>query len=67
LEEPVSLTEREADVLKLMTSGISNREIAAALRLGEGTVRNHVSNIFSKLGVNDRTKAVLYALQKGIV
>jgi DNA-binding NarL/FixJ family response regulator len=67
LEGPVNLTERESDVLKLMTSGISNREIAAALRLGEGTVRNHVSNIFSKLGVNDRTKAVLYALQKNIV
>jgi DNA-binding NarL/FixJ family response regulator len=67
LEVPVNLTERESDVLKLMTSGISNREIAAALRLSEGTVRNHVSNIFSKLGVNDRTKAVLYALQKSIV
>ncbi|HEY4446017.1 MAG TPA: response regulator transcription factor [Steroidobacteraceae bacterium] len=67
LEVPVNLTGRESDVLKLMTSGISNREIAAALRLSEGTVRNHVSNIFSKLGVNDRTKAVLFALQKGIV
>jgi len=67
LEEPDNLTDREKDVLKLMTSGISNREIADALRLGEGTVRNHVSNILSKLGVNDRTKAVLYALQKGLV
>jgi DNA-binding NarL/FixJ family response regulator len=50
-----------------MTSGISNREIAKALRISDGTVRNHVSSIFSKLGVNDRTKAVLYALQKRLV
>jgi DNA-binding NarL/FixJ family response regulator len=64
---PHDLTERETDVLKLMTSGISNREIAKALRISDGTVRNHVSSIFSKLGVNDRTKAVLYALQKRLV
>jgi len=67
LQAPDVLTERETDVLKLMTSGITNREIAAALRLGEGTVRNHVSSILSKLGVSDRTKAVLYALQKRLV
>jgi DNA-binding NarL/FixJ family response regulator len=66
-EVPDDLTERETDVLKLMTSGISNREIARALRIGDGTVRNHVSSIFSKLGVSDRTKAVLYALQKRLV
>ncbi len=67
LPDPEKLTEREMDVLKLMTSGISNHEIADALRLGDGTVRNHVSNILSKLGVSDRTKAVLYALQKRLV
>jgi len=67
LPDPEKLTEREMDVLKLMTSGINNREIADALRLGEGTVRNHVSSILSKLGVSDRTKAVLYALQKRLV
>ena len=67
LEVPDVLTERERDVLKLMTSGINNRQIAEALRLGEGTVRNHVSSILSKLGVNDRTKAVLYAIQKRLV
>jgi len=50
-----------------MTSGISNGEIAAALRLSEGTVRNHVSNILSKLGVSDRTRAVLIAIQKRLV
>ena len=64
---PGDLTERETDVLKLMTSGIGNREIAQALGIGDGTVRNHVSSIFSKLGVTDRTKAVLYALQKRLV
>jgi DNA-binding NarL/FixJ family response regulator len=66
-EAPDALTPREREVLKLMTSGISNREIAMALRLGEGTVRNHVSNIFSKLGVTDRTRAVLHAIEKQLV
>lgn len=66
-ETPDPLTARERDVLKLMTSGISNAEIASALHLNEGTVRNHVSNIFSKLGVNDRTRAVLIAIQKRLV
>jgi DNA-binding NarL/FixJ family response regulator len=66
-DRPHDLTDRESDVLKLMSSGISNREIAKALRISEGTVRNHVSSIFSKLGVTDRTKAVLYALQAGLV
>jgi DNA-binding NarL/FixJ family response regulator len=66
-QAPDALTPREREVLKLMTSGISNREIAAALRLGEGTVRNHVSNIFSKLGVTDRTRAVLHAIEKQLV
>jgi DNA-binding NarL/FixJ family response regulator len=64
---PDALTGREQEVLKLMTSGISNGEIAAALRLSEGTVRNHVSNILSKLGVSDRTRAVLIAIQKRLV
>jgi DNA-binding NarL/FixJ family response regulator len=61
------LTEREHEVLKLLSSGITNREIATALRLSEGTVRNHLSTIFAKLGVNDRTKAVLSAMQRGLV
>ncbi len=66
-EAPDPLTGREREVLALMTSGITNRQIAAALRLGEGTVRNHVSNILSKLGVRDRTRAVLHALEKRLV
>jgi DNA-binding NarL/FixJ family response regulator len=61
------LTTREREVLSLMTSGLSNPQIAAALNLGEGTVRNHVSNILSKLRVADRTKAVLLALQQRLI
>ena len=62
-----SLTERELQILRLMVSGIGNRDIADALSLREGTVKNHVSSIFSKLGVPDRTKAVLRAISAGIV
>ncbi len=61
------LTERELEILRLMASGIGNREIAAALALSEGTVKNHVSSIFSKLAVSDRTKAVLRAIAMGLV
>jgi DNA-binding NarL/FixJ family response regulator len=66
-DTPDAMTGRELDVLKLMTGGLANAEIAAALNLNEGTVRNHVSNIFAKLGVNDRTRAVLIAIQKRLV
>ena len=61
------LTVREREVLSLMTNGLANTQIAAALRLGEGTVRNHVSNILAKLGCTDRTKAVLVALRQRLV
>jgi DNA-binding NarL/FixJ family response regulator len=61
------LTAREREVLSLMTNGLANTQIAAALRLGEGTVRNHVSSILAKLGVSDRTKAVLLALRQRLV
>jgi DNA-binding NarL/FixJ family response regulator len=61
------LTDRELQILRLMASGIGNREIAEALDLREGTVKNHVSSIFSKLGVADRTKAVLRAIAAGLV
>ena len=61
------LTVREREVLSLMTNGLANTQIAAALKLGEGTVRNHVSNILSKLGVADRTKAVLVALRQRLI
>lgn len=59
------LTERELEVLRLMTGGYSNREIARALHVVEGTVKNHVSSILSRLGVRDRTRAVLQAVRAG--
>jgi len=65
--ENEALTAREAEIIRLMTGGYSNREIAGALYLSEGTVKNHVSNILSKMGVRDRTRAVLKAIEKGIV
>jgi DNA-binding NarL/FixJ family response regulator len=62
-----SFTEREVEILRLMTGGHSNREIAEALHVAEGTIKNHVSNILSKMGVRDRTRAVLKALEKGYI
>ncbi len=61
------LTERELDVLRLMSQGKSNQEIAAALFVADGTVKFHVNHIFSKLGVADRTQAVIVALKRGLV
>ncbi len=61
------LTEREIEVLRLMAQGDSNSQIAQKLSLAEGTVRFHVSNILGKLHQENRTQAVLYALQKGLV
>ena len=57
------LTERETEVLRMMAGGYSNKEIAQALFLAEGTVKNHISNILAKMGVRDRTRAVLKALE----
>lgn len=66
--EPLEpLTERERDVLRLMAGGCSNREIAGALETAEGTVKNQVSSILGKLGVRDRTRAVLKAIESGLV
>lgn len=62
-----ALTERETEVLRLMAGGYSNKEIAVALELSEGTVKNHVSNVLAKMGVRDRTRAVLKALELGLI
>ena len=61
------LTEREIEVLRLLAAGNSNREIGTLLHLAEGTVKNHVSTILAKLGVRDRTRAVLAALERGFI
>ena len=67
LSPPDPLTRREVEVLRLMAGGYSNREIASALGTAEGTVKNHASSILSKLGVRDRTRAVLKALELGYI
>ncbi len=64
-ELPERLTKRELDVLRLIAGGYSNREISEALGTVEGTVKNHASSILAKLGVRDRTRAVLKALELG--
>ncbi len=65
--EPEALTERETEILRLMAGGYSNKEIANALDVAEGTVKNHVSSVLSKLGVRDRTRAVLKAVDLGLL
>jgi DNA-binding NarL/FixJ family response regulator len=65
LTPPDTLTPRELEVFRLMAGGYSNREIAEALGTSEGTVKNHASSILSKLGVRDRTRAVLKGLELG--
>jgi len=62
-----SLSPKELEVLGLMASGCSNKEISTALHNSEGTIKNHVSNLLAKLGVRDRTRAVLRAIEKGIL
>lgn len=61
------LTERELEVLRLIGTGATNREIADRLVVSEGTVKNHVSNILSRLALRDRTQAALYAHEHGLV
>jgi two-component system, NarL family, response regulator LiaR len=66
-ESPEALTERETDVLRLLAQGKANKEIARSLNISEKTVKVHVSNILSKLGVQSRTQATLYAIRIGLV
>lgn len=61
------LSERELTVLRSMAQGMSNADIAAALSIGEGTVKSHVNRILNKLDVSDRTQAVIVAVKRGIV
>ena len=62
-----NLTEREIEVLRLMAGGMTNKKIATTLRTAEGTVKNQVSSILSKLGVSDRVMAVLNAIEFGLI
>lgn len=62
-----TLTPRELQVLRLVTEGHTNREIAALLCIGAGTVKNHVEHIIAKLAVSDRTQAAVYALRHGLL
>lgn len=63
----IELSEREQQILRLLVGGFSNKEIARAIFLAEGTVRNHVSNILAKLDCRDRTQAVLKAINDGVI
>ncbi len=63
---PAGLTEREAEVLRLVAAGRSNKDIAAHLYLSDKTVARHLSNIFVKIGVSSRTAATAFAFQSGI-
>lgn len=67
LPEPETLSPKETEVLRLVASGYSNKEISSALHKSEGTIKNHVSSVLAKLGVRDRTRAVLRALEIGII
>ncbi|HZO26566.1 MAG TPA: LuxR C-terminal-related transcriptional regulator [Chloroflexota bacterium] len=62
-----SLTPRDLEILSLLVLGQTNRQIGMQVRLGPGTVRNHLSRIFRKLGVNSRTEAAVRALELGLV
>ncbi|MGQ8365260.1 response regulator [Glaciecola sp. 1036] len=66
-EMPEALSKRETEILRLMAAGCSNKEMAESLFRSEGTIKNQVSSILAKLGVRDRTRAVLKAIELGII
>ncbi len=66
-DQSYNLSEREQEILTLLAEGLSNAEISQRLWLSEGTVRNYTSTLFAKLGVSDRTQAVILAMRQGLV
>lgn len=66
-DDDTPLTPREGEVLALIAQGYNNREIAGSLSISEKTVKTHVSNIFDKLQITDRSQAVLYAARRGLI
>ena len=66
-EKLSDLTKREIEVLKMIAAGSFNKEIASTLNISERTVKNHVSNIFKKIGVSDRTQAAVFAIKNNII
>ncbi|MFB8239174.1 response regulator [Kitasatospora purpeofusca] len=67
LPAPELLTPRETEILRLVSAGATNKEIASRLYLSEGTVKNHISRVLSRLGLRDRTQAALYARDNGLI
>lgn len=65
--DEVGLTDRELEVLRLVAQGASNREISTLLFISEKTTKNHLTHIFEKIGVSDRTQAALWAVRRGLV
>jgi len=62
-----NLTAREVEILTLLAAGLANKQIAYRIKISDKTVRNHITNIYEKLKVGDRSQAVLYAVRKGLV
>ncbi len=63
-DDIIELSEREKEILRYMSRGMTNREISNTLFITEGTVKNYITGIYSKIGINDRTKAIIYATEK---